>query len=231
MSISKLCKDLKLPFENPDIFKCALTHSSFSNENSLPLASCNERLEFLGDAVLKICISDFLYKKLPEAREGELTKIRAQVVSDKILADFAKKIGLDKCLILGAQEEKMKGREKPSILACAFEAFLGLLYLELGLECAKEFILENFTDEIETIENEVDTLNPKALLQEYTQAQTKSLPVYRTLSENGEAHKKTFEVGVYYNEELLASGFGTSKKEAQQDSAKKALLVLGLLKE
>ncbi|GBF23627.1 ribonuclease III, partial [Candidatus Gastranaerophilus sp. (ex Termes propinquus)] len=163
--VYELCEKFGIVFENDKgmgLIKRALTHSSYVRENNLCLCECNERLEFLGDAVLKICISSFLYDEMPKTQEGELTKVRAQIVSDKTLAGFAKKIGLSECLILGKQEEKSGGREKPSILACAFEAFLGALFLEFGLEYSKKFLLENFSDEIEEIGVSIESSNPKA---------------------------------------------------------------------
>lgn len=228
--IEKFLKRYAFNFKDKDIIKTAFTHSSFVNENGLSLNLCNERLEFLGDAALKTCVSKFLYNEYPDAQEGELTKLRSQIIADKTLSEFALKIGLGNCLILGIQEEKMGGRKKPSILACAFEALLGALFLEFGLDFTAKFLFENFEQEINSIKDNIDDYNPKAILQEYTQSLDGKLPEYKVLDEHGQAHNKTFDIGVYYNGKLLANDVGHSKKEAQQRAAKKALTALGVVK-
>jgi ribonuclease-3 len=209
-------------FEALPLFKVAMTHSSYCREKGLPLFECNERLEFLGDAVLKISISSFLFEKFPELQEGELTKMHSEIVANKTLAKFARKMHLGERLILGAGEEKTDGRNKTSLLSCAFEALLGAIFLEYGYEKAKSFLIDNFEEDI----LKAPEANYKALLQEYTQALDANLPEYKILSECGSAHEKTFEIGVYYRDELLATGAGSSKKEAQQMAAREALIKL-----
>jgi ribonuclease-3 len=239
MSISKdrieilknFAEEINIPFKNLELLNTALTHASALNDRLFSY----ERLEFLGDSVLKITISDYLFHKYPDYEEGQLTKIRAEIVSDNTIANFARKIRLDNLIILGKNEMQDGGREKSSILACVFEAVLGVIYLEFKeknpTETVKNFMLKNFSDEIENIEENIDTLNPKAILQEYTQSQNKDLPKYVLLEETGAAHEKTFKMGVYYNNELIGTGIGKSKKEAQKACAKNAIAALGLLEE
>ncbi len=239
MSISKdrikilenFLKEIDVPIKDLEFLNTALTHASAVGDRLVSY----ERLEFLGDSVLKIAISDYLFHKYPDYEEGQLTKIRAEIVSDKTISNFARKIKLDDLMILGKNEMQDNGRQKPSILACVFEALLGVVFLEFKstspIEIVKKFLLENFSDEIDNIEENIDTLNPKAILQEFTQSQNKDLPQYVLLEEAGAAHEKIFKVGVYYNSELIGTGIGKSKKEAQKACAKSALLALGLLEE
>lgn len=211
-----------LQFDDFNLLNRAFVHTSFTNENNLDVMESYERLEFLGDAVLKIAISDFLFKVFPDYKEGELTKHRSWVVSDKELALLASKIGMAELILLGKNEECLKGREKPSILACSFEAFLGAIFLEyreLGLKAAYDFLIDNFKDDI--LNSKLH--NYKAILQEYTQGQNHKLPVYKVLDEFGQPHDKTYIVGVYYNDVLMARGEGKSKKDAEQWAAKAAL--------
>lgn len=225
--LSCFLKKFGLCFDDYEILNRAFVHTSYTNENSLNVSESYERLEFLGDAVLKIAISDFLFKKFPEQNEGDLTKQRAWIVSDKELAVLAKKCGMDRLVILGKNEESLNGRQKPSILACAFEAFLGAIYLEykqLGLKAVYDFLIDNFEDDI--LSSKFN--NYKAILQEYTQSQNHKLPVYKILDEFGMAHDKTYVMGVYYNDVLMAQGEGKSKKEAEQIAAKLALEFLNV---
>lgn len=220
--LKKFVSAFGLEFNDMELLNRAFVHSSYVNENNLDFCECYERLEFLGDAVLKIIISDFLFKTFPDAREGELTNIRSTVVSDKELAVFAKKINLSDVILLGPNEEKSKGREKASILACAFEAFLGAVYIDykaLGLKAAYDFMIDNFMEDILNVKSS----NYKALLQEYTQGIDHCLPVYRVINESGLSHDKTYETGVYYHDNLIAKGLGKSKKEAEQAAAFEAL--------
>ncbi len=168
-----------------------------------------------------------MFKKFPDLREGDLTKHRAWVVSDKELAVLAVKCGLSNLILLGKNEESLNGRQKPSILACAFEAFLGAIYLEykqLGLKAVYDFLVDNFENEI--LNSKLH--NYKALLQEYTQSETHKLPIYKILDEFGMSHDKTYVMGVYYNDVLIAQGEGKSKKDAEQIAAKNALEFLNV---
>lgn len=223
----KFASSFGLEFEDFNTLNCAFVHTSYIHEKNLDVMESYERLEFLGDAVLKIAISDFLFKKFPDLREGDLTKHRAWVVSDKELAVLAVKCGLSNLILLGKNEESLNGRQKPSILACAFEAFLGAIYLEykqLGLKAVYDFLVDNFENEI--LNSKLH--NYKALLQEYTQSETHKLPIYKILDEFGMSHDKTYVMGVYYNDVLIAQGEGKSKKDAEQIAAKNALEFLNV---
>ncbi len=219
-----------IPIENEELFTQALTHPSFTKENNLSYEQSYERLEFLGDAVLKLTISDVLYRKYPNFQEGEMSKIRSIVVSDATLANIAEKIGLASLIILAKHEEKQGCRKLESVCACAFEAVLGAYYLDGKFADLVKFIENQFAPYIEDVENNFEKFNAKALLQEYTQAQTKETPVYSLIGESGPAHKKVFEVSVAYKNEIIATGIGKSKKDAEQQAAYNACEKLGVLK-
>ena len=227
--IKKLLKKINLKCNNHELIDTALTHSSYVFENNIDGIGNYEKLEFLGDSVLKLCISKYLYDKFPEYKEGELTKIRGILVSDKFLAKIANSLNLGEYLNLGVHEEKSGGRSRLSILACAFEALLGALY-ECGLLENIYSVLENLYNEyIDEIAVDICKYNAKAVLQEYTQAKTKSLPEYTIKKESGKAHDKSYEIEVRYNGKLLGKGKGKSKKEAQQNAALNATVKLGLI--
>jgi ribonuclease-3 len=212
-----------------ELYKHALTHSSYTKEHNLPETQCYERLEFLGDAVLKLTISDVLFKKYPDSPEGELSKIRSIVVSDNTLADIAKHNGLQDLIIMSKHEEKQGCRNLNSICACSFEAILGAYYLDGKFKEILQYIEKTFTPYIDDVEHHFEKFNAKAILQEYTQSKTKNTPVYTVIAEFGPAHKKEFEVEVRYNEELLAIEKGSSKKEAEQKCAYQACKKLGII--
>lgn len=212
-----------------EFYKYALTHSSYTKEHNLPETQCYERLEFLGDAVLKLTISDVLFKKYPDSREGELSKIRSIIVSDNTLAEIAKNNGLSELIIMSKHEEKLGCRNLNSICACAFEAILGAYYLDGKFNEIINYIEKTFNPYIEDVAQHFEKFNAKAILQEYTQGQTKTTPVYTVISETGPAHKKIFEVEVRYNNEVLATEKGTSKKEAEQKCAYAACKKLGII--
>ena len=214
---------------NQDLYKYALTHSSYTKELNLPKNQCYERLEFLGDAVLKLTISDVLFKKYPDSREGELSKIRSIIVSDNTLADIAKKNGLQNLIIMSKHEEKQGCRKLNSICACAFEAVLGAYYLDGKFNEVIKYIEKTFEPYIEDVEKHFVKFNAKAILQEYTQGQTKKTPVYTVINETGPQHKKIFEVEVRYNDEILAVEKGNSKKDAEQKCAYSACQKLGII--
>ena len=213
-----------------DLYKYALTHSSYTKEKELPYTQCYERLEFLGDAVLKLTISDVLFKKYPEAQEGELSKIRSIIVSDNTLADIAKHNGLQDLIIMSRHEEKQGCRNLNSICACAFEAILGAYYLDGKFSEILEYIKKTFAPYINDVKDHFVKFNAKAILQEYTQGKTKNTPIYTVISESGPEHKKIFEVEVKYNDEVLAIEKGTTKKEAEQKCAYTACEKLGIIK-
>lgn len=215
-------KKVGLKFKNIDLLNKAFSHTSYIYENNEERNESYERLEFLGDAVLKLSVSDILYMKYKEKNEGQLSEQRSAVVSDKTIAGFAKKLGFNELILTGKCE---KGTEKESILACAFEAFLGAIYLEYkdkGYIKSKEFLIKNFYDDI----LHVDYSNPKAMLQEYTQKYNHNLPEYTILEELGAAHNKTFVMGVYYENKLIGKGTAKTKKEAEFIAAGEALFFL-----
>ncbi len=223
--------ELDVPEESLDIYMQALTHSSYTYENKLPSLDNYERLEFLGDAVLKIIISQYLFERFPEYREGELTKIRAVIVSDAVLANLAKSINLGEYMIFGPSEARSGGRNKVSNLACAFEAFLGALFLDGQMNFAVSFLESMLHDEVTKVDLSKTKDNYKAVLQELTQGEGAGLPEYTTVKEFGPAHNKTFHVEVSINGEVVGTGIGKSKKEAQQMAAKAALKCLDELSE
>lgn len=219
------------PTERYDYYDQALTHSSYTYELGLAPALNYERLEFLGDAVLKLVVSDYLYERFPHYREGELTKIRAVVVSDAILAKLAERIELGAYLIMGASEARSGGARKTSNLACAFEALLGAFYLDGQIEQARVLLQDLLQDIITDVDLSKTKDNYKAVLQEFTQGEGMGLPEYVTTKETGPSHNRTFHVEVRINNEVLGYGTGKTKKEAQQQAAKLGLIALNQLDE
>ena len=218
---------VKLTLENRDLYLQALVHGSYTYEYKLSALENYERLEFLGDAVLKLFVSEYLFQTYGYYREGELTKIRAVLVSDQMLAVFCQELGLDEHMILGPAEEKNKGRKKTSNLACALEAFLGALYIDNQWNTISHcltWLLEKYVDDIEQSKTKD---NFKAALQEWCQGKSLGLPHYQTVLESGPAHQKTFVIDVSISSEVHGQGKGMSKKEAQQQAAKAALIALG----
>ena len=216
---------------NTRLYAQALTHSSFTYEQKISSLESYERLEFLGDAVLKLVASQYLFNLYPDYREGDLTKIRAVVVSDQMLAEFCKEISLDEHIVLGPSEARHGGRKKVSTLACAFESLLGALYLDDNWNLLVMLIHRLLDSRVDSIDKSKTKDNFKAVLQEYSQAQGFGLPEYHTVKESGPAHKRKFEIEVALNEEVLGWGQGLSKKDAQQAAAKMALEHLNALEE
>lgn len=227
--IDNFLQSINMTCDNYEMLDLSLTHGSYTFENDLPSLENNERLEFFGDAVLKLISSHYLLERFPSYAEGELTKIRSVLVSDNTLSGFARKIELSKVLKLGYHEEKMGGRDRSSTLACAFEALLGAFYLDGKEPMLRSFLINLLTDEVTEIDKCASKSNFKALLQEYTQAQAKSLPVYILVNEQGPAHNKTFNVEVIFNDTIIGIGSGKTKKDAQQKAAEDAVLKLGLI--
>lgn len=216
--------------ENEELYRNALTHPSYTKEHNLDYTKSYERLEFLGDAVLKLTVSDVLFKKYPNFHEGDMSKIRSIVVSDAILFEICEKLGLSELIILAKHEEKQGCKKLESVCACAFEAILGAYYLDGKFDELIVFIEKIFTPYIEDVEKNFEKFNSKALLQEYTQAKTKEVPVYKLVNESGPAHNKTFEIEVLYQNEVLARGVGKTKKEAEQQAAHSACVKLEICK-
>jgi ribonuclease III len=229
--IRELLSSLKLEVaeESIDLYVQALTHSSYTYENKLSSLNNYERLEFLGDAVLKIIISQYLFERFPQYREGELTKIRAVIVSDNVLSTLAREINLGEYMILGPSEARSGGKNKVSNLACAFESFLGALFLDGQMGFAVDLVEGLVEDQVTKVDLSKTKDNYKAALQEFLQSDGGCLPEYVTVMEEGPAHSRTFHVEVLVNGEALGKGQGKSKKEAQQMAAKMALKCLDQL--
>lgn len=221
--LEELMDSLEIWCDDLFLLDRSLTHSSFTFENKLSSDENNERLEFLGDAVLKLVASEYLFQRFPDYPEGEMTKIRAILISDNVLSKIAEKIDLGKYIKLGYHEAKSGGRNRPTTLACAFEALLGALYLDGKIIHIQDLLLKLLSDEVTQIDQDAMKDNCKAVLQEYTQAQDGSLPEYNVINELGPAHDKVFKVEVLINNVRYGIGEGKSKKEAQQNAAKDAL--------
>ncbi len=220
----------KIKINDNSLFVKALTHPSYTQEKEMSYCDCYERLEFLGDAVLKLSISDVLYKMFPDYAEGKMSQIRSIIVSDHTLSNISREIGLSKLIIAGTHEVKNGIKNLESVTACAFEAVLGAYYLDGKFDELLKFIEETFIPYINDVNNNLEKYNAKALLQEYTQSLTKETPVYTLVSESGPDHKKTFTVDVSYKNEVIARGEGKTKKDAEQKAAYEACKMLGVVK-
>lgn len=223
--MQQLEKNLEYKFNNISFLKNALTHSSYANEVRNGITS-NERLEFLGDSVLSIIVSDYIFKNFPNLPEGQLTKLRASLVCEKSLCGFSRELELGKYLLLGKGEEKGGGRERDSILADAFEAVLAAMYLDGGYEVAKKHALRFVLREIEHPEDDVFK-DYKTVLQEIIQRNPEETVTYALVDQKGPDHDKIFTVEVKLNSNTIGKGSGKSKKQAEQMAAKQALELMG----
>ncbi len=225
-NLDKLEQIINIPFSDKNLLKEALTHRSYINENPKWDVPHNERLEFLGDAVLELTVTENLFKAYPDYSEGDLTSIRAALVNYQILSKIARDINLEKAIFLSKGESKDSDRAKEVILANALEAVIGAIYLDQGYQTTEKFIKENVLILLpEVIEKKLYE-DPKSLLQEIVQEKLKITPAYEVLSETGPDHAKIFEVGVYFEKELGGKGRGFSKQEAEVEAAKNALEAL-----
>ncbi len=227
-----LQKALGYTYNDISLLKNALTHSSYSNEMKLRHidAACNERLEFLGDSVLSIVVSEYLFSHYTKRPEGELTKMRAEVVCEKALSKFAKEIDLGSYLLLGHGEDKNNGRERKSILADAFEAVLASIYLDAkgdGKKMVARFLLPFIIKELENAEQDGHSKDYKTLLQQIVQQAEGEVLEYVTVEESGPDHIKAFTVEARLNSNVIGRGKGTSKREAEQNAAAEALKLFG----
>jgi len=220
--------NLNYKFRNINLLKTALTHSSYANENKMKITDNNERLEFLGDTILNLIVSQYLYKKYPYYPEGELTKIRAKVVCESSLAFAARKIDLGKYLLLGKGEETTGGRDRDSILADASEALVGAVYMDSDFQVVNKLLLENFeADIVYAVAKGALFIDYKTELQENLQKITRAKIEYKVVKEEGPDHNKIFYMDVIVDNKTVGTGTGRNKKEAEQMAAKEALLVMG----
>jgi len=221
MNQQKLEHILGYCLRNTDFFVEAFTHKSFSNEN--PATPHNERLEFLGDAVLELVVTEFLFSRFPDAPEGQMTKLRSAIVKTDSLASAARSLGLGDFLRMSRGETANHGSQKNPILANVFEALIGALYRDGGFSVAQSFLEETLFPKIdEILENNLH-LDPKSAFQEFAQEKWEKTPHYRVLSESGLDHEKVFIAGVFVGEEQMGEGTGTSKQKAEVSAAKNAL--------
>ena len=222
--LRKLEEKIRYNFKNPGLLKTAMTHSSYANEMHLPKYECNERFEFLGDAILELVSSEFLFYANPKMAEGELTKLRASMVCEPALAFCARDIDLGAYLLLGKGEEATGGRKRESITSDAMEALIGAIYLDGGFANAKEFIRTYILNDLE---NKKLFYDSKTILQEVVQANFKKEEiVYRLTGEEGPDHDKSFFVTVFIGETKYGEGKGRTKKAAEQQAAYKTILML-----
>ncbi len=219
-----LQEKLGYEFKDPDLLARALTHKSFHNENSTVSKGDNERLEFLGDAVLDLVLSDLLMKRFPDLTEGDLSKIRASLVNEAVLAELALEFGLDGQLRLGRGEILTGGASKPRILASSIEALIGCFYLDAGFTDCQLWVERLFEPRLVALDlTRHFATDYKTRLQEFSQEKHKAVPLYVVIKEEGPDHEKTFFVEVRIGDQLLGSGQGKSKKLAEQESARRAL--------
>lgn len=226
--LNQLRDKLAISWNDEGLLKQALTHSSFAYENRTR-GENNERLEFLGDAVLELSVSEYLYKSLPESSEGELTKLRAAVVCEPSLTRVSRQLDLGSCLLMGRGEERSGGRDRPSILSDAFEALLGAVYLDQGLEKARELALKYIIPLVKDVQQGRLDRDYKTELQEILQRRSAEPVNYVILKEEGPDHEKLFTAGVVHLGKELGRGTGHSKKEAEQQAAKSAMESLEIL--
>ena len=221
--IDELCRILGVPNADSPLFRQALTHRSYAHEHGLSKLDSNERLEFLGDAVIGAITAEFLYRRFPASTEGELSRLRAALVRKEHLCVLARDAGLGALLRLGKGEEANRGRERDSILASGFEAVIGALFLETSLAHVNAILIPHIEAAVAHILSTAGDRNAKTELQEYLQAQSNITPTYRVLAASGADHARHFVVGVYQEKILLATGEGSSTQKAEQAAAARAL--------
>ena len=220
MNLQDFEKEIKYKFKNIELLKTAFTHTSYAHENKI---QSNEKLEFLGDAILEFTVSNYLYKNYSKLKEGEMTKVRATVVCEKSLHKIALKFQFDKLLYLGKSEKLSGGNHKPAILADSVEAVIAAIYIDAGLEKAEQFILENLKNSIEEASKNVGKKDYKTVLQEELQKHGTVKIEYTIIKEEGPDHDKTFVAEVKCDGKYLATGEGSTKKEAEMEAARQVL--------
>jgi len=227
MTFTSLEEKLGIKFNDQQLLENAFVHRSYLNENSGFKLPSNERLEFLGDAVLQVTVSEYLYKTYPNDPEGQLTNYRASIVNSKTLANVSSELGLGEYLMLSRGEEASGGRARPYLLANTFESLLGVIYLDQGLETARKFVHQHIIPKLSPIIEQSLYKDFKSRLQEVSQEKLSQTPAYQVLKEEGPDHAKNFTVGVYLGNELVGEGLGSSKQIAEQEAAKQALVKKG----
>lgn len=221
---SKLEKNLNINFKNKELLKQAFCHRSYLNENPKVNLENNERLEFLGDAILELIVTEYLYKNYKE-QEGKLTNWRASLVNSNTLSNLAQELDFNDYILLSKGEAKDTGKARQSILANAYEAFLGALYLDQGFSIVKDFIEKYLIKKLSYIIENGLARDAKSFFQEMSQKKVKITPEYKILEEHGPDHAKDFVVGVFLKNKLIAKGSGSSKQEAEEQAAKNALKI------
>ena len=220
--INEFEKSIEITFSNINLLKTALTHRSYVNEHK-SVNEHNERLEFLGDAVLELIVSDYLFRKYPKRPEGELTSFRAALVRTDSLADTAKTLDIGKYLLLSKGEDDTGGREKNYLLANAFEAIVGAIYLDKGYTESRDFVLKYLIAKLDDIVQNRSDIDSKTKIQEVTQEKFKVTPTYEVVNEVGPDHEKIFTVIVKVEDRIIGEGTGSSKQKAEEMAASKGL--------
>lgn len=223
MNFSNFEEKTGLKFKNKELLKQVFTHRSYLNENSSLKLEQNERLEFLGDAVLEMAITEYLYKKYPKKTEGDMTALRASLVNAVTLSRVAGGLDMDSYMLLSKGESKSAGKARQYILANAFEALVGAIYLDGGYDSVFVFLEKNLFGKVEEVIEKKLWIDAKSLFQEKAQEVESVTPSYKVISESGPDHKKVFVIGVFLNNDLVAKGEGDSKQEAEQKAAKEGL--------
>ena len=223
MNFSKFEEKIGVNFKDKNLLQQAFTHRSYLNENPSLGLEQNERLEFLGDAVLEMAITEYLYKKYPQKTEGEMTALRAALVNAVTLSEAAGELNIGDLMLLSKGETKSLGKARQYILANALEALIGAIYLNGGYEETFDFLEKNLFGKIEEVIEKKLWIDAKSLFQEKAQELESVTPAYKVLAESGPDHEKVFTMGVFLGDELIADGNGASKQEAEQDAARKAL--------
>ena len=226
MDVKQLEKQLGVKFKNRELLQTALTHRSFVNERAGELVLDNERLEFLGDAVLDFLTGDLLFQRFPDMPEGRLTRLRAALVRTAALAELAEQCQLGQHIRMGKGEEASGGRKRVSTLCAVFEAVVGALYLDQGMEAVRKFVEPLFLPMLERVLAESLDQDARSILQEWSQATHNETPVYRTVEESGPEHEREFMVEVLIGEQVVGCGVGRSKRSAAQAAARAALHML-----
>ena len=225
-NLNEIQKNIGLDFQNPELLEIALTHRSYLNEHQGAKLQNNERQEYLGDAVLELIISDYIFRKYPDKAEGELTSIRSAVVRTESLAEESRKLGIGEHLQMSKGEKDSGGKDKDYLLANAYEAVLGAIYLDSGMESCIQFVTRTLVPKIDHIVENNLFIDPKTQAQEIIQSRYKTTPTYEIVKEEGPDHDKKFTVALLINRKEKAQGQGTSKQKAEESAALAAIEII-----